>query len=130
MGRTVLIVEDSPSVRRLLQVSVRPLGVEILEAEDGISGLHLARAKMPDVILLDIGLPGIDGWEVLSQIRSDPKTEHIGIIIVTAHAQPEVAAAAQKGGADGFITKPFRPAHLRNEITRLLGGDAEDRQTG
>lgn len=132
MDRTVLIVEDSPSVRRLIEISIRPLGVKILSAGDGLAGLELARLERPEVILLDIGLPGIDGWEVLEGIRSDPSTEHIGVIIVTAHAQPEVAAAAERRGADGFITKPFRPAELRDEIKALVnrGGNAELDQTG
>ena len=127
---TVLIVEDSPSVRRLIDVSVRPLGLRILSAEDGISGLATARAELPDVILLDIGLPGIDGWEVLDELRGDAATADIGIIIVTAHAQPEVAAAAERRGADGFITKPFRPGHLREEIQTLLARSAKFPETG
>jgi CheY-like chemotaxis protein len=130
MDATVLIVEDSPSVRRLIEVSVRPLGATILTAEDGLSGLAMARAELPDVILLDIGLPGIDGWEVLRELRADPATAEIAVIIVTAHAQPEVAAAAEQRGADGFITKPFRPGHLREEILTCLGRDAEARETG
>ena len=130
MDATVLIVEDSPSVRRLIEVSVRPLGVKIIAAEDGLAGLEMARSEMPDVILLDIGLPGIDGWEVLRELRSDPITADISVIIVTAHAQPEVAAAAERRGADGFITKPFRPGHLREEILSYLGRDAEARETG
>ncbi len=127
---TVLIVEDSPSVRRLIEVSVRPLGLRMLSAEDGISGLAMARAELPDVILLDIGLPGIDGWEVLRELRGGAATADIAIIIVTAHAQPEVAAAAERRGADGFITKPFRPGHLREEIQALLDQSAKFRQTG
>lgn len=130
MDATVLIVEDSPSVRRLIEVSVRPLGVKIIAAEDGLGGLEMARSEMPDVILLDIGLPGIDGWEVLRELRNDPATADISVIIVTAHAQPEVAAAAERRGADGFITKPFRPGHLREEILTYLGRDAEARETG
>jgi len=130
MDATVLIVEDSPSVRRLIEVSVRPLGVKVISAEDGIRGLAMARSESPDVILLDIGLPGIDGCEVLSELRVDPATADIGIIIVTAHAQPEVAAAAERRGADGFITKPFRPGHLREEIVALIGRDAEIPRTG
>ncbi|RZV41214.1 MAG: response regulator, partial [Acidimicrobiia bacterium] len=96
MDATVLIVEDSPSVRRLIEVSVRPLGVRVIAAEDGIRGLAMARSEAPDVILLDIGLPGIDGWEVLRELRADPETADISVIIVTAHAQPEVAAAAER----------------------------------
>jgi CheY-like chemotaxis protein len=130
MDATVLIVEDSPSVRRLIEVSVRPLGVKVIAAEDGIRGLAMARSAMPDVILLDIGLPGIDGWEVLRELRADPATAEISVIIVTAHAQPEVAAAAERSGADGFITKPFRPGHLREEIVGLLGRGAQIPKTG
>ncbi len=130
MDATVLIVEDSPSVRRLIEVSVRPLGVRIISAEDGIRGLAMARRESPDVILLDIGLPGIDGWEVLRELRADAATADISVIIVTAHAQPEVAAAAERRGADGFITKPFRPGHLREEIVAQLDQDAEIRRTG
>ena len=130
MDATVLIVEDSPSVRRLIEVSVRPLGVRIVAAEDGLSGLEMARAELPDGILLDIGLPGIDGWEVLRELRTDPTTADISVIIVTAHAQPEVAAAAERRGADGFITKPFRPGNLREEILSYLARDAEARETG
>ncbi|MDH3607289.1 MAG: response regulator [Acidimicrobiia bacterium] len=130
MDATVLIVEDSPSVRRLIEVSVRPLGVTVIAAEDGLEGLAMARAEIPDVILLDIGLPGIDGWEVLRELRADPSTANIAVIIVTAHAQPEVALAAEKRGANGFITKPFRPAHLREEIVANLGGNAQFTQVG
>jgi len=130
MDATVLIVEDSPSVRRLIEVSVRPLGVKVIAAEDGIRGLEMARREMPDVILLDIGLPGIDGWEVLRELREDPETAEISVIIVTAHAQPEVAAAAEQRGADGFITKPFRPGHLREEIVGQLGRGAQIPKTG
>ncbi|MBT8203274.1 MAG: response regulator [Acidimicrobiia bacterium] len=130
MDATVLIVEDSPSVRRLIEVSIRPLGVTVIEAEDGIGGLEAARREVPDIILLDIGLPGIDGWEVLRELRADTRTADIAVIIVTAHAQPEVAAAAERRGADGFITKPFRPGELREEIVGLIGGGAEIRETG
>ncbi|MBT8217641.1 MAG: response regulator, partial [Acidimicrobiia bacterium] len=88
------------------------------------------RREVPDIILLDIGLPGIDGWEVLRELRADTRTADIAVIIVTAHAQPEVAAAAERRGADGFITKPFRPGELREEIVGLIGGGAEIRETG
>ncbi len=130
MDATVLIVEDSPSVRRLIEVSVRPLGVRVISAEDGIRGLAMARRELPNVNLLDIGLPGIDGWEVLRELRADAATAEISVIIVTAHAQPEVAAAAERRGADGFITKPFRPGQLRDEITALLNQGAQFPRTG
>lgn len=123
MAHTVLVIEDSPSVRRLIGVCLRPLGVELLEAEDGAVGLRTAGERTPDIILLDIGLPGIDGWEVLRRLRHDPGLSTVPVLIVTAHAQPELAAKAEDRGADGFITKPFRPSDLRNEVSALLARD-------
>ena len=122
MAGTILIVEDSPSVRRLIEVCLRPLQMRVLMAEDGVSGLELVEAERPDVILLDIGLPGIDGWEVLRRLRAHDEVGATYVIIVTAHAQPEVAAEAERSGADGFVTKPFRPEDLRDAITDVLEG--------
>lgn len=117
---TVLVVEDSASVRRLIEVSLRSMNVDIFAAEDGASGLEMIEKHRPDVVVLDIGLPGLDGWEVLRRLRSNPMLGDTPVIILTAHAQPEMAARAEEGGADAFMTKPFRPNELRNEIDRLL----------
>jgi len=116
----VLVIEDSESVRRLIEVCLRVLDVELRAAEDGISGLDAARARLPDVIVLDIGLPGMDGWEVLRRLRNDEATRMTKVLILTAHAQPEVADKAQADGADAFMTKPFRPIELREQIEKLL----------
>ena len=72
--------------------------------------------------MLDIGLPGMDGWEVLRRLRSDDTTADVKVLILTAHAQPEVAEQAVAGGADDFMTKPFRPTELRERIEKLLAG--------
>jgi CheY-like chemotaxis protein len=116
----VLVIEDSASVRRLIEVCLRVLDVEVAAAADGIDGLNVARETLPDVIVLDIGLPGMDGWEVLSHLRSGSDTRPIKVLILTAHAQPEVAQQAAKGGADDFMTKPFRPTELRERLEKLL----------
>lgn len=118
--QAVLVIEDSASVRRLIEVCVRSLPIELSSAEDGITGLDTARRMLPDVIILDIGLPGMDGWEVLRNLRSESATAAIRVLVLTAHAQPEVAAQAVEGGADAFMTKPFRPAELREQIEKLL----------
>ena len=89
-------------------------------AEDGLIGLEAARTAVPDAIILDIGLPGLDGWEVLSQLRSEPDTVGVRVLVLTAHAQPEMADRAAAGGADAFMTKPFRPSDLRDSIEALL----------
>ena len=117
---TVLIIEDSPVVQHLLRATLTPLGLDLLFADDGETGLELALAHAPSLITLDIGLPGIDGWEVLSKLRSDPVTAEIDVIVVTAHAQESMREAAASRGAEGFVTKPFRPAELRTVAAGLL----------
>jgi two-component system phosphate regulon response regulator PhoB len=117
---TVLVIEDSPVVQHLLRATLAPLGVDLLFAEDGETGLEFARTHLPDLITLDIGLPGIDGWEVLARLRSNCSTSHIGVVVVTAHAQESMRKAAVESGAEGFMTKPFRPADLRLAVGGLL----------
>ena len=127
---TVLVIEDSPVVQHLLRATLTPMGVNLLFADDGEAGLELARTHQPEVITLDIGLPGIDGWQVLAGLRSDVATAHIGVIVLTAHAQKSVEQAAADRGADGFITKPFRPADLRSAVAGLLSRESADLAAG
>ena len=117
---TVLIIEDSPVVQHLMRATLTPLGYTLLFAEDGETGLGLAQSHRPDLITLDIGLPGIDGWEVLTQLRGRPATSGIVVVVVTAHAQESMRKAAEDSGAEGFVTKPFRPADLRLTVAGLL----------
>ncbi len=122
MTAKVLVIEDSASVRRLIEVCLRVLDIELHAAEDGIRGLDAARSELPDIIVLDVGLPGIDGWEVLRHLRGGEDTKDIKVLVLTAHAQPEIAEQAVQGGADDFMTKPFRPMELRERIEKLLAG--------
>jgi len=103
-------------------VCLRVLGIEVSSASDGVSGLEAIREHTPDAVVLDIGLPGVDGWEVLRQLRDDETTAGIKVLVLTAHAQPEMADKAAKGGADSFMTKPFRPIDLRVQVEKLLAG--------
>ncbi len=118
----VLVIEDSASVRRLIEVCLRVLGIDVKSASDGAEGLEAIRSDRPDAVVLDIGLPGLDGWEVLRQLRDDPSTADLKVLVLTAHAQPEMADRAAKGGADSFMTKPFRPLDLRVQVEKLLAG--------
>jgi CheY-like chemotaxis protein len=118
----VLVIEDSASVRRLIEVCLRVLGVDVSSANDGIAGLNAIRTSKPDAVVLDIGLPGLDGWEVLRMLRDDQETASIKVLVLTAHAQPEMADKAARGGADSFMTKPFRPLDLRIQVEKLLAG--------
>lgn len=122
VNQRVLVIEDSASVRRLIEVCLRVLGIEVSSASDGLSGLEAIREQSPDAVVLDIGLPGVDGWEVLRQLRDDDATAGIKVLVLTAHAQPEMADKAAKGGADSFMTKPFRPIDLRVQVEKLLAG--------
>ena len=122
MEQRVLVIEDSASVRRLIEVCLRVLGVDVRSASDGAEGLEAIREERPDAVVLDIGLPGLDGWEVLRRLRDDPQTSDLKVLVLTAHAQPEMADRAAKGGADSFMTKPFRPLDLRIQVEKLLAG--------
>lgn len=119
--KTILIIEDSPVVQRLFRATLASLeGVDLFFADDGEAGLGAALDLRPDAIMLDIGLPKLDGWQVLSELRANPATEHIGVLVVTAHAQPVFAREAEERGADGFMTKPFRPDDLRLQVRLML----------
>lgn len=120
VGRRVLVVEDSAVIRRLIEVCLRPANLEVVMREDGPSGLHAAIAEKPDLLVLDIGLPEMDGWEVLDRLRSDQRTKELPVLVLTAHAEEESRRRADEGGADAFVTKPFQPNDFRQEVLNLL----------
>lgn len=121
MGKRVLVVEDSTVIQRLISVCLRPAGLEVDTCSDGPSGLQSALTNPPDLMILDVGLPKMDGWEVLERIRSDPRTRSLKVLVLTAHAQEETRERADRGGADAFLTKPFRPDDLRGVAVDLVG---------
>lgn len=125
MGGRVLVVEDSAVIRRLIEVCLRPADLEVVMREDGLGALEAAVDENPDLMVLDIGLPEMDGWEVLDRLRSDPKTKSLRVLVLTAHAEEESRRRAHEGGADGFITKPFQPNELRQEVVKLVRGAVE-----
>ncbi|MDH3193396.1 MAG: response regulator [Acidimicrobiia bacterium] len=120
MGQRVLVVEDSAVIRRLIEVCLRPADLEILMREDGPSGLAAAQSENPDLLVLDIGLPEMDGWQVLDHLRSLPETRTLPVLVLTAHAEEESRRRADEGGADAFVTKPFQPNDFRQEVLSLL----------
>ncbi len=121
MGQRILVVEDSAVIRRLIEVCLRPANLDIVMREDGPGALEAAISESPDLMILDIGLPEMDGWEVLDRLRSDPATKELPVLVLTAHAEEESRRRADEGGADGFITKPFQPHELRKEVLRHVG---------
>ena len=120
MSRRVLVVEDSAVIRRLVEVCLRPADLEVVMREDGPGALEAALSENLDLMVLDIGLPEMDGWEVLDRLRSDPRTRALPVLVLTAHAEEESRRRANESGADGFITKPFQPDELLQEILRIV----------
>ncbi|MCH7668070.1 MAG: response regulator [Acidobacteria bacterium] len=119
--KLVLVVEDSQVIQRLIEVCLRPAGFDVEMRDDGPTGLEAALEMKPDLVILDVGLPGMDGWEVLAEIRSSEDAADLKVMVLTAHAQEEVRQRADEVGADAFLTKPFRPNELREMAISLVG---------
>ena len=116
----VLVIDDEAPIRLLCRVNLEAEKMEVLEAADGPSGLALARAEKPDVILLDVMMPGLDGWRVAEELSDDESTEDLPIIFLTARAEfRDRARGLDIGGVD-YVTKPFNPIELATLVEDLL----------
>jgi CheY-like chemotaxis protein len=120
----VLLVEDNEASRDGLARHLRRKGFEVLLAVDGQQGLDSARAEKPDLVLMDMSLPVLDGWEATRQLKADPKTQPIPVIALTAHAMAGDREKALAAGCDEYETKPVEFARLLGKIEALLGGAA------
>jgi DNA-binding response OmpR family regulator len=117
---TVLVIDDEAPIRLLCRVNLEAEGMPVLEAGDGPSGLESARTHVPDVILLDVMMPGLDGWGVAEALLEDDRTAEIPIIFLTARAEfRDRARGLDIGGVD-YITKPFNPVELAPLVRALL----------
>jgi DNA-binding response OmpR family regulator len=126
----VLVVDDEAPIRLLCRVNLEAEEMTVLEAADGPSGLEAARTERPDVILLDVMMPGLDGWRVAEELLDDPDTRSIPIVFLTARAElRDRARGLDLGGLD-YVTKPFNPVELapliREVIARVEGGEREE----
>jgi two-component system, OmpR family, alkaline phosphatase synthesis response regulator PhoP len=116
----VLVVDDEAPIRLLCRVNLEAEGMEVLEAADGETGLETARAEKPDVVLLDVMMPGMDGWQVAERLVEDAETNEIPLIFLTARAElRDRARGLELGGVD-YITKPFNPTELATVVEGLL----------
>jgi DNA-binding response OmpR family regulator len=116
----VLVIDDEPPIRLLCRVNLEAEGMEVLEAADGPSGLAKAKSRRPDVILLDVMMPGLDGWRVAEELLEDPTTKEIPIVFLTARAEfRDRARGLDIGGVD-YVTKPFNPVELAPLVRELL----------
>jgi two-component system, OmpR family, alkaline phosphatase synthesis response regulator PhoP len=116
----VLVVDDEAPIRLLCRVNLEAERMDVLEAADGETGLETARAEKPDVVLLDVMMPGMDGWQVAERLVEDPETADIPIVFLTARAElRDRARGLELGGVD-YITKPFNPTELAAVVEGLL----------
>jgi len=120
MGKTILIVEDEPRNLKLLRDLLQRFGYEILEALDGEQGVKLAGEKMPDLILMDIMMPKMDGLEATRIIKADTKTKHIPVIALTSYAMKGDREKTVEAGCDGYIAKPIDIKEVLKAIEHYL----------
>jgi CheY-like chemotaxis protein len=125
----VLIVDDNPVNLKLASRVLEFAGYEILEAVDATHALAVICQTPPDLILMDIGLPGMDGLTLTRQIKADPATSHIKIVALTAFAMLGDNERAREAGCDGYITKPIDTRKLSDQVAEVLGRSAETRET-
>ena len=120
-----LIVDDEAPIRLLCKVNLEAEGIEVLEAGDGVSGLEVARKDKPDAILLDVMMPGLNGWNVAEQLLADEATSAIPIIFLTARADLRDRVRGMDAGGLDYITKPFNPLELAKLVREVV--DAVER---
>ncbi len=123
----VLVIDDEPDVLLLCRVNLRHDGHEVLEAPDGATGLALAAQEPPDVVVLDLMMPSIDGYGVLAALRGSASTEGVPVLILSAKAQLDERRRALESGGDAFLAKPFAPQELGELIRELATIDPVER---
>jgi DNA-binding response OmpR family regulator len=126
----VLVVDDERSIRMLCRVNLGASGMDVLEASDGSEGLELARRERPDLVLLDVMMPGLDGWRVAQELAEDPKTREIPVVFLTARADSADRRRGELLGGVGYVVKPFDPVGIgqlvENVLARIERGDREE----
>ena len=115
----VLVVDDEAVIRQLIVINLELEGFEVHQAVDGLEALDKARMVDPDVVTLDVMMPGLDGWATARRLRSDPVTARARIVLISARTRPADVERGQDSGADAYVTKPFDPDHLVQAVRRL-----------
>jgi len=119
--KTVLVAEDSDVIRRLVVAALAPLGCRVVQACDGDEAIVLANEIKPDLVLLDVVMPNVDGWSVLDTLRNSGDCRDCAIVMLTTASTPGDLERGEKGGANGHIVKPFDKTELREIVSGLLG---------
>ncbi len=120
--RLILTADDNQQIRMLVKAALRSLGHELIEAVDGEQALELALERTPDLILLDVTMPKLDGWEVLHFLRLRPETAEVPVMMLTTAAQKVDLEHGASLGCSDYLTKPFTPSDLRAHVERMLAG--------
>ena len=120
MAEKVLIVDDDPAIRLLMEAILRPEGYDLLQAGDGVEALILLRGELPDLVVLDVMMPQVDGVEVCRQLREDPRTRGTSVIMLTARALSADVLEGLAAGADDYVIKPFHPVELVARVKSTL----------
>ena len=120
MAAHVLVIDDEGPIRLLCRVNLEAAGMVVHEAEDGVTGLEVARRETPDVILLDVMMPGLDGWQVAEALLDAERTRSIPIIFLTARAEVRDRARGLDLGGIDYVTKPFNPVELAPLVRELI----------
>lgn len=119
--KRVLCIEDDAEMIDLIRLILERKGFEVLEAVGGKEGLEVSRRELPDLILLDLMMPEVDGWEVFRQLRADEQLKDIPVIVVTAKAQSiDIVLGLHIAKVDGYVTKPFGPQELLKSVNKVL----------
>jgi CheY-like chemotaxis protein len=119
-ARRVLVVDDERSIRLLCRVNLVASGMEVLEAANGREGLELARQERPDLVLLDVMMPELDGWTVARELAADEQTRDIPIVFLTARADPADRRLGEQLGGVGYVVKPFDPVSIGEFVEGVL----------
>ena len=118
--RRVLVVDDERSIRLLCRVNLSASGIDVLEADNGTTALELARRERPDLVLLDVMMPDLDGWTVARELADDERTREIPIVFLTARAEAADKRMGQQLGGVGYVVKPFDPVTIGEFVERVI----------
>src|SRR5689334_7732640 len=120
MTKRILVVEDTEDNRQIMRDLLSSAGYDLVEAQDGAEGVAMAKSSRPDLILMDIQLPVLDGYEATRRIKADPALTHIPVIAVTSYALSGDEAKTRAAGCDGYVAKPFSPWQLLQKVREYL----------
>ena len=120
INKKILVIEDDPIGLRLIQYTLQHEGYQVLSAPNGLEGLRKANEENPDLVILDVMLPGIDGFEVCYRLRAEPQTAQLPILMLSAKAQDTDKTTGLKVGADDYLTKPASPSEIVKRVETLL----------